>query len=180
MIAPVLTTARLELWRPQATDRDGLFALVAPDAVRRHLGNRPATLADSFARLLRNAGSWALYGYGGFVVRERGSCKIAGICGVFHSWRGFAGFDDVPEVGWIFAEPLWGRGYASEAGTAALAWFDRAQGPQRVVCMIEPANRASLAVAARLDFVAYGQDTFEGDPVVLLQRAPTGSALPGG
>ena len=170
MSKPALTTARLELWQPQTTDLPGLAALVAPDAVRRHLGNRPATMADAFARLTRNAGSWALYGYGNFIVLERGLPDLVGVCGVFHSWRGFDGFDDVPEVGWIFAEPVWGRGYASEAGAAALAWFDRVQGPRRIACMIDPDNQASHKVAARLGFVAHGDHDYEGGPVILLQR----------
>lgn len=170
MSAPVLTTARLDLWRPQATDLSGLAAILAPAAVRRHLGNRPIGMADEFARLTRNAGSWALYGYGNFIVREHGRSDIVGVCGVFHTWRGFDGFDDVPEVGWIFGEAVWGRGYATEAARAGLDWFDRVHGARRIVCMIDPENHASLAVAGRLGFVAYGEHTFEGSPVVLLQR----------
>ena len=171
MLAPILTTARLELYRPQAADLAGVAAIVAPDAVRRFLGNRAVSMADEYARFARNAGSWALYGYGNFIVRERGAEAVVGICGVFHSWRGFGqGFDDVPEVGWIFAEPVWGRGYATEAAEAALGWFDHTHGARRVACMIEPGNHASLAVAARLGFVRYGEQDFDGSAVILLQR----------
>jgi RimJ/RimL family protein N-acetyltransferase len=170
MPAPVISTDRLDLYRPHADDLPGLAALLAPDAVRRFLGNRPITMAESFARLARNAGSWALYGYGTFVVRERGLPAVVGTCGIFHSWRGFDGFDDGPEVGWIFAETVWGRGYATEAARAALGWFDRVHGARRIACMIDPDNTASLAVAARLGFAAYGEHEFEGHPIVLLQR----------
>jgi RimJ/RimL family protein N-acetyltransferase len=178
MIAPLLTTARLDLCQPQAADLAGLAAMIEPAAVRRFLGDRPPTLADTHARLARNAGSWALYGYGNFVVRERGRPEVIGNCGVFHSWRGFDGFDDVPEVGWIFAQPVWGRGYATEAARAALAWFDRVHGPRRIVCMIDPANHASLALAARLGFVAYGEQLYEDDVVTLLQRGSDRAVLP--
>jgi RimJ/RimL family protein N-acetyltransferase len=171
MNAPVLTTARLELFRPQADDLSGVAAIVAPAAVRRFLGNREVSLADEFSGFLRNAGSWALYGYGNFTVRERGSSAVVGTCGVFHSWRGFGrGFDDVPEAGWIFAEPVWDRGYATEAAGAALAWFDRVHGPRRVACMIEIDNHASLAIAARLGFVAYREQEFDGSAMILLER----------
>ena len=87
MSEPLLTTDRLELHRPQADDLDGLNALMEPAAMRVHLGRDAPTLTDSFARLARNAGSWALYGYGTFMVRERGSAALVGICGVFHSWQ---------------------------------------------------------------------------------------------
>jgi RimJ/RimL family protein N-acetyltransferase len=36
--------------------------------------------------------------------------------------------------------------------------------------MIEPGNHASLAVAARLGFVRYGEQDFDGSAVILLQR----------
>jgi RimJ/RimL family protein N-acetyltransferase len=167
----ILTTERLELHQPRAADLAGLATIMVPQAVRRFLGNREVSMADEFARFMRNAGSWALYGYGNFIVRERGAPGIIGICGVFHSWRGFGqGLDDTPEVGWILAEPVWGQGYAGEAATAALAWFDRTHGPRRIACMIEPDNHASLALAARLGFVAYGKHDFDGSTVVLLQR----------
>ena len=170
MTDPVLITDRLELYRPQATDLPGLAALIAPDAVRRHLGNRPPDLADTFARMARNAGSWALYGYGTFVVRERGRAEIVGNCGPFHSWRGFDACNDVVEVGWIIAEQVWGRGYAGEAVGAALAWFDRVHGPRRTVALIAPENHASHAVAARLGFAACGEHLLEDHRVFLLER----------
>ena len=122
--------------------------------MRRFLGPAEATPADTFARLLRNAGSWALYGYGVFVVREKGGGRDRRQLRVFHTWRGFgSGMDDVPEAGWILAEQTWGTGYASEAMQAALAWFDATHGKQRIACMIEEGHDASAAVAARLGFV---------------------------
>ena len=36
-------------------------------------------MPDEFSRFLRNAGSWALYGYGNFIVRERGLGAVVGI-----------------------------------------------------------------------------------------------------
>jgi RimJ/RimL family protein N-acetyltransferase len=156
--APVLTTERLELWRPQIPDRAGLLALIAPEAVRKFLGPAEASETDVFARQLRNAGSWALYGYGVFTLRERGRDEVVGTCGVFRSFRGFGqGLDDVPEAGWIIAEPSWGKGYAVEAMTAALAWFDREHGTRRVACMIEEGHGASMAIAARLGFREYAR-----------------------
>jgi RimJ/RimL family protein N-acetyltransferase len=150
---PALVTERLELWRPQAGDRPLLEAMMEPAAVRRYLGAMQPSTSDVFARLLRNAGSWALYGYGTFMVRERGRQAIVGNCGVFHSWRGLGeDFDDKPEAGWILAESHFGRGVAREAMEAALGWFDREHGPREVVCMIDPDNAPSLSLATKLGF----------------------------
>ncbi len=177
---PVVTTERLELWRPQASDHAGLLALVTPEAVRRFLGPAKPTPEDAFARLLRNVGSWTLYGYGVFSVRERGQSAIVASCGVFHSWRGFGqGLDDVPEAGWIIAEPAWGKGYASEAMSAALAWYDAEHGVRRTVCMIEDGHDASKAVAAKLGFVEYGRhQPDEGRVLVLYERGAATSPIP--
>lgn len=175
--APVLRTERLDLWHPAASDLAGLHAMVAPEAVRRFLGNRPTTMAEESARLLRNAGSWALYGYGTFVMRPLGGDTILGICGVFRSWRGFGqGLDDVPEAGWILGEASWGQGLAGEAMRAALAWFDETRGPQRIACMIEEGHHASLRLADALGFEAYAVHQVEGDerPLVLLERLNAG------
>ncbi len=151
---PVLTTERLELWRPCIGDLPLLEAMMEPAAVRQYLGAMEPSTPDVFTRLLRNAGSWSLYGYGTFMVRERGREEIVGNCGVFHSWRGLGeDFDDKPEAGWILAESAFGRGIAHEAMTAALAWFDREHGPREIVCMIDPENAPSLKLAKRLGFV---------------------------
>lgn len=176
--APVLRTERLDLWHPGAADLPDIHTVVAPEAVRRFLGNRPTTVADESARLLRNAGSWALYGYGTFVLRPRGSREVVGMCGVFRSWRGFApeqgglGLDDVPEAGWILGEQAWGKGLAREAMRAILTWFDGTHGRQRIACMIEEGHHASLRLAHALGFETYAvHQAVQGErPLVLLER----------
>lgn len=172
MTGPLLTTARLDLWQPRPCDHAGLIALLADDAVREHLGNRPTSAQEEFNRLCRNAGSWALYGYGICTVRRRGEEAVIGIAGVFHSWRGFGkGMDDTPEAGWIFAREAWGQGLATEAMRAILDWFAQAHGPARIGCMINATNAPSIAVAARLGFGAYDRHHDDaGTELVLLER----------
>jgi RimJ/RimL family protein N-acetyltransferase len=172
--SPVLATERLELWRPQACDRPLLESMMEPAAVRKYLGAMEPSTPDVVARLLRNAGSWALYGYGTFMVRERGGSAIIGNCGVFHSWRGLGeDFDDKPEAGWILAESHFGKGIAREAMDAALAWFGREHGAQQVVAMISPENAPSLRLAGKLGFVPTRLATLPGgDERVQLFRRP--------
>ncbi|MDE2562881.1 MAG: GNAT family N-acetyltransferase [Sphingomonadales bacterium] len=170
---PLLVTDRLELWRPRAEDREDIYLAVEAEPVRRFLGGVPTTRFDEAGRFLRNGGSWALYGYGTFVLRPRGSAEIVGIAGVFHSWRGFGkGLDDVPEAGWILREDQWGKGLAGEAMRAVLAWFDAAHGPRRIGCMIEDGHGASLALAAKLGFERYDSHRPEGAErdLILLER----------
>ena len=169
----VLTTDRLELWRPQASDLDGLNAIHTDPRTLKFLGSWGPSRADSFARLLRNAGGWSFYGYGVFIIRRRGAAQIIGTCGVFRSYRGFAhGLDDVPEAGWIVHPDHWRQGYAGEAMRAVLPWFDEAHGRQRVACMIETGNSPSERLAAQLGFTEYARHVdAEDKELVLYERA---------
>lgn len=171
MAAPCLVTQRFDLWQPQVGDQRDLFALTLDDETRRFLGSVTPSEMDSFNRLLRNTGSWTLYGYGVFMVRRRGEQRIIASCGVFRSHRGFGpdkGMDDVAEAGWIVHKDFWGQGVASEVMHAALGWFDAVHGRQRITCMIDEANAASDAVARKLGFVEYGQHVSEDGAVLRL------------
>lgn len=174
--APELATDRFELWRPAITDLEDLVRLLEGGDMTRFLGPARATPASQFERLMRNAGSWALYGYGIFHVRRRGEPAIVASCGVFHSWRGFGhGLDDVPEAGWIVRQDHWGQGVALEVMEAALAWFEAVHGPRRIACMIEEGNTASERLAAALGFVRYGRREPDGEEPValnLFERVP--------
>lgn len=170
---PLLKTDRFDLWRPVAGDLSQLCALIDDEETRRYLGPASAEKQPQFDRLMRNAGSWALFGYGTFMVRPRGMDDIIATCGVFHSWRGFGadvGMDDVPEAGWIVRRDWWGKGVASETMEAALRWFDHEHGPKRIACMIEDGNSASERVATRLGFTRCGTHLSEegADAVQLL------------
>ncbi|ANU06684.1 GNAT family N-acetyltransferase [Paraurantiacibacter namhicola] len=170
---PFLTTDRLELWRPTQADMRPMFAIISEPETGLHFGNS-VTLDDHFMRFCRNAGSWALYGYGGLMVRERGGDgSLLGNCGIFHSIRGMGeDFDDRAEAGWILRHASTGKGYAEEAMRAILAWFDREYG-QEVMCMVAPANTPSLKLADKLGFGLLRDTSFaDGEEIRLMRRAP--------
>ena len=171
--APHLLTERLDLRLPVAADLAPMGAIVVHEETARFLGSR-SDAADHFMRFSRNAGSWLLYGYGLFMIRLRGSDEVVGNCGVFHSWRGLGeDFDDAPEGGWILRHDQVGRGLGHEAMTAALAWFDRARGPRRVVCLTAPENGASVRLAGKLGFAPLRETVLpDGDTVRLFERLP--------
>jgi len=149
---------------------------VEDDETRRYLGRGPRGPQSQWERLLRNAGSWSLYGYGVFCVRRPGADDIVASCGVFHSWRGLAAaMDDQPEAGWIVRRDHWGQGLAREVMDTALEWFDATHGPRRVVAMIEQGNVASERLAAALGFAAFATHTDEDGAVLdFYERVPAG------
>ena len=169
MSALVLATERLELWQPQPGDHDGINAINTDPRTLPFLGTWSPSQADTFARLCRNAGSWAMYGYGAFIVRRLGDSQIIGTCGIFRSWRGFAhGLDDVPEAGWIIHPDHWGQGYAGEAMRAVMRWFDATHGAQRIACMIDEDHAVSERLALQLGFFEYARHQQQGEKQVVL------------
>jgi len=174
---PHLLTERLDLRVPTAADIAPMHAIVSHEETGRFLG-RAISASAHFERTARNAGSWLLYGYGGFMVRLRGQEELIGNCGIFHTWRGLGeDFDDNPEAGWILSHAHGGKGLASEAMHAVLEWFEAAHGPRRIVCMIALGNAASLKLAGKLGFVPMREAELpDGDRVVLLSRPPGGSS----
>lgn len=56
------------------------------------------------------------------------------------------------EVGYLFLPQYWGRGYATEAVGAVLAWIDRTLPGEPIVLCTQSANTASVRLARRLGF----------------------------
>jgi RimJ/RimL family protein N-acetyltransferase len=75
-----------------------------------------------------------------------------------------------PEVGWLLAAHTHGRGYATEAAQAALAWGDAYLPQARTVCLIDVDNVPSLRLAAACGYREYGRTLYHDLPVVLLER----------
>jgi RimJ/RimL family protein N-acetyltransferase len=77
---------------------------------------------------------------------------------------------DVPEIGWVLASHAHGKGIATEAVRAAIAWGDRMIDAPRTVCMIDPENIASLRVASKGGYEIFERGQFNDAPTVFLQR----------
>jgi RimJ/RimL family protein N-acetyltransferase len=163
------------LWHHTRADLEELTALVSDEGTRPILGPEEPTIVSQWQRLLRTAGAWSLYGYGGLAIRLKGERPIVGTCGIFPSWREEpAIIADMPEAGWITHHDFTGRGIAGEAMAGVLAWFDTAHGPQRTVCMIEQGNQPSERLAARLGYRQFDTCVFskDGTTLILYERMP--------
>ena len=89
---------------------------------------------------------WAEHGFGPLAIAARDTGELIGRGGVaFHRlWPGD------PEAGWWIAPASQGRGLATEAGAAAVAWAFGELGFARLVSISLEANLASRAVMAKL------------------------------
>jgi RimJ/RimL family protein N-acetyltransferase len=177
---PTVDTARLVLRGHGLDDLADSAALWGDPAVTRYIGGRPSTEEEVWSRLLRYAGHWAALGYGYWVVVERASGRFVGEVGLADFRRAIEpSLAGAPEAGWVLAPWAHGRGYATEAVRAALAWYEDRFGPTRTVCIVDPAHAASLRVAARCGFRELARTTYHGDPTVVLERPPGGAPAGG-
>jgi RimJ/RimL family protein N-acetyltransferase len=168
---PVLETGRLILRGHTLADFDESAAMWGDPLVTRHIGGRPSTAEESWARLMRYAGMWALLGYGYWVVRERDGGRFVGEVGLADFRREITpSLDGAPEAGWALAPWAHGRGYATEAVRAALAWGDAHLAAPRTVCMIAPENSASIHVAEKCGFRELTRATYKGEETLLFER----------
>ena len=143
---PVLETDRLRLRGWTDDDLDDLAAIYADREVTRWIGiPEPLDRAGTWRRLALFAGHWSLRGYGPWAVEERGGGSVIGHVGLWQpdGWPGL-------EVGWTLGRPWQGRGYATEAARASLGFAFGQLGAERVVSIIDPANRPSTRVAERI------------------------------
>lgn len=169
--APTLRTERLVLAPATPLDLDDSAAMWRDEAVTRYIGGVPFTREASWGRLLRYAGCWAMRGFGFWIVREQGTARYVGEVGFMDGHRDITpSYEDAPEMGWVLSPWCHGRGYATEATAAALAWADASLDAERLVCLIEPNNAASFRVAARCGFTPWVDTAYKDVPVRLLAR----------
>lgn len=169
--APELRTERLRLRAHARDDAEALIALWQDPVVVRHFGGQAMAAEDTWNRLLRYVGHWAVNGYGMWVVEELGSGARVGEVGLFEGRRGLgARFDSAPEAGWVLLPAGHGKGYAREAMRAVLNWGECQHDFPRSVCIIDPANAPSIRTAEALGYRPFGTQHYKGNELILFER----------
>ncbi|MEO8217600.1 MAG: GNAT family N-acetyltransferase [Acidobacteriota bacterium] len=141
-----LTTERLVIRPWQQEDRPAFTSLMIDTEVTRFIhGGKPYTEDEVDQFLARQSRQMAEHDMCMGAAVERESDRIVGIAGV----QPLGATSDL-EVGWIFERASWGRGYATEAGAAAMKYVLETLMRPRVVAIIDPENAPSKRVASRL------------------------------
>jgi RimJ/RimL family protein N-acetyltransferase len=168
---PVIETARLKLRGHRLDDFIPCAAMWADPTVTRHIGGKPFTEEESWSRLLRYAGHWAMLGFGYWVVEEKAVGGFAGEIG-FADYKRILepSLKDVPEIGWALTTQAQGRGYATEAARAVIAWGDAHLGCSRTACIIHPENLRSIRVAEKCGYRELLRTTYRGQPTTVFLR----------
>jgi len=154
--APLLMTDRLALRGLTMADWEPYAAMWADRRVTAFIGGTPRPRDVAWPKFCQSAGMWALFDYGMWAVIDRTDATFLGLCGFAQYERGIEELAGFPENGWAFAAQSWGRGIASEAIAATLAWAD-ARGISETRCVIDDANAASVTVAQRCGYAPFAQ-----------------------
>ena len=139
-----ITTSRLTLRPPRPEDAPAIAAGIGNFNVTRFLTKVP------FPYAVEDAQGWiagldtAPETHRAFVITryELGPIGVVGL---------------ESELGYWLAEPYWGRGYATEAAAAALAWYFGATDAVSIGSGAHEDNPASLHVQDKLGFIVSGE-----------------------
>lgn len=143
---PELETERLRLRALRIDDLDAYAGMYAePDVMRFLEGGAPLDRAAAFRSMALHLGHWQLRGFGQWALEERVTGTFVGRAGLWQpdGWPGL-------EVGWILDRAAWGRGYATEAGGAAMDFAFDVLHADEVISLIRPGNESSIRLAERL------------------------------
>jgi RimJ/RimL family protein N-acetyltransferase len=170
-LTPVIETERLRLRGHTMDDFEPLVALWADPDVTRFIGGKPSSREDSWARIIRYPGMWSMLGYGFWAIEEKASGRYIGDGGFADFKRDVEPAIDAPEQGWALSPSVHGKGYATEAISAMIAWGEKKFARTDFIAMISPENAPSIRVAEKHGYREYASTTYKGSPSLLFRRA---------
>ncbi|WP_426700719.1 GNAT family N-acetyltransferase [Rhodanobacter sp. Col0626] len=169
--APLIETERLRLRAHRVGDYATSMAIWSDREVVRYLSGEPLDGEAVWKRLLQHAGLWSLLGCGSWAIEEKAGGRYIGDIGFLDYKRDIVPkLDGMLEFGWLLAPEAQGRGYASEAVEAIVAW-GQAHFPECcMVCIISPENRGSIRVAEKAGFLPWQETVYHGKPIMVFRR----------
>ncbi len=144
----ILETPRLILRRQVLTDLDDLWALYQDPEITRYIPDAPRTRAEAQAEL-----EWHRNGHprnpdlGLWATLHKETGRFIGRCGLL-PWT-IEGRQEV-EVTYTIARAFWGQGLATETAMAIRNYAFQTLHLDRLICLVDPDNRASQRVAEKI------------------------------
>ncbi|MFZ2030672.1 MAG: GNAT family N-acetyltransferase [Vitreimonas sp.] len=173
-MTPIIETKRLRMRGHELADFEASAAMWGDATVSRFIGGKPSTREESWARMMRYPGHWALMGYGFWLIEEKETGRFVGEMGFADFKRTLDPPFTDPEQGWALASWAHRQGFASEALTAQLAWAEDYFGRAPFVCMIAPENAPSIRLAQKHGYREFARSSYKGEPSILFRREPGG------
>lgn len=147
----VMSTARLYGIRMSSLDFPDMWELNDDPSVAASISPTGAPLpeADQQRALERHIAHWEQHGFGLYVLHRVKDGAVIGYCGLISRL-----IDGEPEtdVAYALKPAYWGHGYGTEAARKVVDVAFRSLHLPNVVCLVQPANKASRHVADKCGF----------------------------
>jgi len=165
----VLETDRLVLRRLTHEDLDALYALYRDPDVRKYFPEGTLNYEETLEEL-----DWfidvyyAKYGYGLWATIHKETGEFIGRCGLI-PWT-LEGRSEI-EVAYMLAKEYWGQGLGTEAAQAILDYGFEQLGFDRLICLIDADNQASIGVAEKIGMHFEKEIVDDKGPAMMYSRA---------
>jgi RimJ/RimL family protein N-acetyltransferase len=157
----VLETDRLVLRHLVPDDAEFALRLVNEPSFHQYIGDKGVRNLDDARNYLATGAiaSYARNGFGLNLVQRREDGTPIGMCGLVKR-------DALPhaDIGYAFLPEYWSKGYAFESAAAVLAHARSEFGFTRILAIVSPDNRASIALLERLGLHFESTMSFAGKP----------------
>ena len=148
-------TDRLIIREWQDEDRPAFIAMARDPEVMRYVHRGEPYTDDEVEQFLgRQARQLAEFGVCMGAVVDKKTGNVIGVGGTQPLGR-----SEDYEIGWWLNREMWGRGYATEIGAAAMDHVFNVVKRTRAVAIIDPGNEASVRVTKRLGMHYVGRYT---------------------
>jgi RimJ/RimL family protein N-acetyltransferase len=152
-------TARLRLRAFEETDAEAFYRLNSHPEVMRYTGEPPCESVEAARRGILEHRDWPDYGIGRWATVHKPTGQVIG----------FAGFKYLPEfqaldLGYRFLPEFWGKGLATEATVACLAFGFDVLELDRLVAFTLADNAGSIRVLEKVGFLRQPAIMYDGEP----------------
>jgi RimJ/RimL family protein N-acetyltransferase len=142
----IIETERLYIRHFRESDLDDFAALCADPVTMRYVGDGTPLPRDGVEHWIQVCQTkYATRGYGTSAVFEKTTGEFIGYCGVVR-----APDNNFDEIIYVYKPSAWGKGYATEAGQAMLAYVFGVSKLDQIFATIVPENTPSRQVAVKI------------------------------
>ena len=171
----ILETERLILREMTMSDSEDMLRLYSDPEVQKYTGEDIITSTEGIHRkIAEKMDDYAKYGYGRWITVLKEGNQFVG-------WAGLAYLPEFDEtdVGYRFLTEFWGRGLATEASRAILAYAFEQLGLERIIAIAMKENKASIRVMEKIgmqfDKYAPYEPGSEDVAFYKIEKRPTGN-----
>jgi RimJ/RimL family protein N-acetyltransferase len=160
----ILETERLILREWTLDDAPALFEICRDAEVMRYIGTgKPYKMLDEAEKFL----DWAVAyqkanGFCRWALLEKSSGKIVGSCGYAYTHE-----MPEPELGYLFARDVWGKGFATETARACLDYGFEKLAFREIIAITDLENVASQKVLEKIGFTRRGIERIDGEDNII-------------